>query len=171
MSATLYCVEKMLLLQDSLDSSTVFSSENLFFLLKYKQEAKSIHPLFYTLSSAANTCSGDNYWKVRTDCLERSLQDPRKGVKLVTRRAGYNTSSEVSFKNLSPSSQEWSQNCKGAFKAGLAASSALSASPVLLKMSRVKTTTDQDSDVTLFPNDVTALLYSPSYTFVLIQGL
>lgn len=91
-------------------------------------------------------------------------------MKLVTRRAGYNTSSEVNFKNLSPSSQEWSQNCKGAFKAGLAASSALSASPVLLKMCRVKTT-DRDSDVTLFPNDVTALLYSPSYTFVLIQGL
>ena len=43
-------------------------------------------------------------------------------------KTGSNTNSEVGFKSLLPSSQEWSQNCKQTFKVVLTVSSALSVS-------------------------------------------
>lgn len=39
-----------------------------------------------------------------------------------------NTNSDIGFKSLLPSSQEWGQNCKQTSKVGLAVSSALSVS-------------------------------------------
>lgn len=75
-----------------------------------------------------------------------------------------NTNSDVGFKSLLPSSQEWSQNCKQTSKVGLAVSSALSVSAAPVEMSHMKTT-DWGSDVTA------VLLCSPSYTFALIQCL